>query len=223
MDFGLEAGKQAFEVAKAFNELYVEQDEDDDCEMLDGAEGEKENQDQGDEKRSEVVQQVLRVNHLAQQGRLEMAQRQESIDREFADKMGDQNRDNLKKLSTMMPEERSRPSILEPSRALLGTILQCSSSVLSKDLNDLLVGGVEKGIQDEIDEQLRILNENNVEDKEVRKLIIKMRDESYDLMSDSGKLERIEHSIEDKKSNEYMLFTGSKWATISMMRLARQI
>ena len=48
---------------------------------------------------------------------------------------------------------------------------------------DVLVRAVEKGVQDEMDEQLRILNEKAIHDKHLRTLIIKIRDESYDAVA----------------------------------------
>ena len=51
-----------------------------------------------------------------------------------------------------MPDERARPSLLEPCGALLGTAMSIGQVVLGKEKTDIVIGGIEKGIQDEIDE-----------------------------------------------------------------------
>ena len=88
MQVGVEAGKQAFEVAKAVNELYVDQDEDD--EELTTGMSDQEREEQGHKQRSEVVQSILRANHLAQGSRLHISESLDQSDRSFARTMGDQ-------------------------------------------------------------------------------------------------------------------------------------
>ena len=100
----------------------------------------------------------------------------------------------------MMPKERARPSLLEPTNFVLRTLVSCSSTFMGKEKTDVMIGGIEKGIQDDIDEQLRMLNDKQIEDKELRQMIIKIRDNSYDLMEESGKLERVRKATEDSKS-----------------------
>ena len=78
--------------------------------------------------------------------------------------------------------------------------------MLGKEKTDILLGAIERGIQTDVDEQLRILNENEIEDAELRKLLIKMRDESFELMEKSGKMEKIEEKIGDEKSSEYLIY-----------------
>ena len=91
-----------------------------------------------------------------------------------------------------MPEERARPSLLAPAGSLLGNIVSGSSIILGQEKTDLLVGAIEKGIQHDVDEQLRILNENEVEDADLRKLLIKIRDDSFELLDKSGKQQKID-------------------------------
>ena len=45
----------------------------------------------------------------------------------------------------------------------------------------VFISGIGRGVQDEHDEQLRILNEEQISDPELRKQIVKMRDSSYEL------------------------------------------
>ena len=65
MDAGVEAGKQAFEVAKAFRELYVDQDDEEDNEILISVSDSEKEKIQNDRVRSDIVQSILRANHLA--------------------------------------------------------------------------------------------------------------------------------------------------------------
>ena len=44
----------------------------------------------------------------------------------------------------------------------------------------MVMAGIEKGVQNENDEQIRIFNERNIDDPEIRQQILKMRDDSYD-------------------------------------------
>ena len=81
---------------------------------------------------------------------------------------------------------RTRPSFflsVAPTAASL--IHNLNSVILSNELNNKIAAGMERGIQIENDEQLRILNERNIDKSDptnamVRKSLIKMRDESYD-------------------------------------------
>ena len=122
-----------------------------------------------------------------------------------------------------MPEERARPSLLTPAGSILGNIVSGSSIILGQDKTDLLVGAIEKGIQHDVDEQLRILNENEVEDADLRKLLIKIRDDSFELLDKSGKQQKIDEQIVDKKSPDYLIYQAGSWATFTIMRLARQV
>ena len=131
--------------------------------------------------------------------------------------------ENLSKILVQMPEQRVRPSILAPTSSVLGHVVHGSSIVLGQEKTDVLLGAIEKGIQNDVDEQLRILNENEVENTELRKLLIKMRDESFELMEKSGKQEKIERKIEDEKSTDYLIYQAGSWATYTLMRVARQV
>ena len=59
-----------------------------------------------------------------------------------------------------------------------------SNLVLGKENATILLNGIEKGMQDEHDEQLRMLNDKNLKEPELRKLLIEMRDSGFDLMKD---------------------------------------
>ncbi len=79
-----------------------------------------------------------------------------------------------------MPDRRTRPSALTPFGGLLSLATAATSMVLGKDYSNILLYSTEKAImvckiifqiklmQDEIDEQLRILNERGIKENELR-------------------------------------------------------
>ena len=101
-----------------------------------------------------------------------------------------------------MPEERSRPSLMGPAAGpLLCVAVQAFDSVGTKKDRDILISAVEKGVQNEMDEQLRILNEKEIVDRSLRDMIIKVRDDSYDALASQGKDE--DTLDEEQKSKLY--------------------
>ena len=81
-----------------------------------------------------------------------------------------------------MGSERVRPSLL----SIMGapSIFSCISAVntqlLGEEKAKMVLAAIEKGVQNENDEQIRIFNERNIDDPQIRKQILKMRDDSYD-------------------------------------------
>ncbi len=73
-----------------------------------------------------------------------------------------------------------RPSALTPLGGLFSLATSASSLVLGKEYTNLLIYSAEKGIMDEIDEQLRIMNERGIQEEELRQKLIQMRDQAYD-------------------------------------------
>ncbi len=67
-------------------------------------------------------------------------------------------------------------------------VTQASSVCLGEEKTQIMLYAFEKAIQDENDEQLRILNELGIEDKELRKMITGLRDKDYDTMSEAGRI-----------------------------------
>ena len=65
---------------------------------------------------------------------------------------------------------------------------------------------------------MRILNEKGIKDKELRNLIIKVRDESYDAMASLRKDDLV-LEIESKTK----LYQTFAYTTMAIMRISRQI
>lgn len=79
----------------------------------------------------------------------------------------------MKALGKLMPEERVRPSLLEPTATqILGCLVSSAGTIGKPEDIDVIISAIEKGVQEEMDEQLRILNEKSIKDKELRSLII---------------------------------------------------
>ena len=80
-----------------------------------------------------------------------------------------------------MAQERVRPSLLAVAGPSLLSFVTCTSKVvLGEDRAKLAVSGLEKGMQDEHDEQLRVLNDRDLKEPELRRLLIEMRDHGFD-------------------------------------------
>ena len=97
------------------------------------------------------------------------------------------------------PEVRSRPSVISVfGPAIFAGISVVNTQIFGEERAKKVLAGVEKGIQNECDEHLRIMNEKAMtgradtsedanetsieRDKEIRKMVLNIRDESYDFL-----------------------------------------
>lgn len=87
---------------------------------------------------------------------------------------------DITSIEDTMPDHRARPSLLLPLGSLFTTLAAGSTLLLGKERSELLLYSLEKGLQDENDEQLRILNEQSITEEGLRKHIREIRDSSYD-------------------------------------------
>jgi len=72
-----------------------------------------------------------------------------------------------------MAQERVRPSLLTVAGPSLLSFATCTSKmVFGEEKTKLAVNGLEKGMQDEVDEQLRVLNDGDLKEPELRQLLI---------------------------------------------------
>ena len=108
----------------------------------------------------------------------------------------------------------------------------------SDSLDSELLKALENSVQEEMDEQLRILNEREIMDRQIRNLIIKVRDESYDAMAASTRDDsatRLETEGDEysagvknmkmgKKENiKEKMSQGVTYATMAITRFSRQV
>jgi len=84
----------------------------------------------------------------------------------------------------------------------LGLISGIASNVLGKQVAARVGLLIEKMIEDHHDECLRILNENEIDEKELRKVLCQVRDKGY-VLSDQIKQQ---YNIEETKVEEAVFF-----------------
>ena len=126
---------------------------------------------------------------------------------------------NLDRLSALMCAERARPSLLGPASGPVLGLLFCACDLVGREGDrETMVAAIEKGLQDEMDEQLRILNEKDIKDKDLRNLIIAVRDESYEAVASQGKDEA--STERDQKTPLHSVMAN---ATLAVMRLSRSL
>lgn len=90
---------------------------------------------------------------------------------------------NVARLEDLMARERVRPSLLGVvCPTILSFITGGCGVLIGETQAKLTISGLEKGMQDEHDEQLRVLNESNLQEPELRRLLIDMRDNGFDQM-----------------------------------------
>eukprot|EP00347_Sterkiella_histriomuscorum_P020520 403337488 len=193
--------------------------------------------------KQEVVQQIQRSNHLARQTTKSISQNldfytntysQNNQDQKFLDDLRTNQEKDIDKIESDMPNSRARPSLLMPLGQAFSLLAAGSSLFLGQKYTNVLLFSIEKGLQvfaqpyaqnflqDENDEQLRILNEKGIENHELRKQIIEIRDQSYEQFEKSNRLIDVEQ-IKKEKSLEYALYQAGSWATSAAMRLSRNL
>ena len=148
MNAGLTAGQQLIETVQSVRDLYDNDEEDDDEEL--SAMTDQEKDDRAQKQRAETVQQLLRANHVAQASRLLatsklLDNKGEKI--EYLEQLEKSQRDKVDQLNAIMPQERARPSIVEPvAGPMLNLLVQaCDMIGRSKD-RDILISAIEKGV-----------------------------------------------------------------------------
>ena len=77
---------------------------------------------------------------------------------------------SLSDIESQMEDQRVRPSLLSVlgGPAIFSCISQINTSVLGEEKAKMVMAGIEKGVQNENDEQIRIFNERNIDDPEIR-------------------------------------------------------
>ncbi|TNV76019.1 hypothetical protein FGO68_gene5374 [Halteria grandinella] len=143
-------------------------------------------------------------------------------DQQFVDELRTIEDKHIISVEDQMPDRRVRPSLLTPVGDALGLAQSAATLLLGKQYANIVFQAAEKGIQDEIDEQLRILNERGIREDEVRKQIIEMRDQTYDMFEKSGNKVDVEGM---KKRGEigYYLYLLGTYSTTAAMRIGRKL
>ena len=147
----------------------------------------------------------------------------------------------LDRVQEQMTQSNVRPSLVGALGA--PTIFQCVSvintTLFGEEKAKRVLSGIEKGIQNENDEQLRILNERGMMGKEdgnkdeaqvlaeqqMRRSILELRDQSYDFAeSKEIQVDEDDKDLRKKMSqDEWYLYQASKFVTIAVMRFSRKV
>ena len=102
--------------------------------------------------RSETVQSLLRANHFAQVSRNQVVSNlidsSKTNDKpEYLSHLDSSQRENLDKLAEIMPDERARPSLLEPACGpLLSLMVSICDTLGRKGDRDVMMSAIEKGL-----------------------------------------------------------------------------
>ena len=178
-----EAGLSTFnavtQTAFAIRELVIE--DDDDFDDLD----EEDQKRHLEAQRRQAVHEIIRASHLS---KLSMARTTDALadltnEGALYERMRADQASNVAKLEDMMARERVRPSLLGAAcPTLLSLVAGGCGAVLGDATAKLAISGLEKGMQDEHDEQLRVLNDKDLQEPELRRLLIEMRDNGFDSM-----------------------------------------
>jgi len=92
--------------------------------------------------------------------------------------------EHLQTYQDLMVEARVRPSLLMPLIQLVFGTLGVASGLLGRTITAKAVYVIEKTIEEHHDECLRILNENNIDEKDLRKVLCNVRDSGYEIKED---------------------------------------
>ena len=128
--------------------------------------------------------------------------------------------ESLKQLSKILPDNKTRPSILQPfchGLALVGAFV---TPFLGEEQSFKFIKSMEDAVQEEHDSMLRKMNIHKIDDKTTRKLLVKSRDAGYDFF---------EKNFPDLKDNKYdtemdkTLEKATKYFTKGLIRLSRHV
>jgi demethoxyubiquinone hydroxylase (CLK1/Coq7/Cat5 family) len=115
-------------------------------------------------------------------------------------------------LARILPDNRTRPSLLSPLAGLASLGFGIGAAILGPEKSMSLLTSMETALQEEQDEMLRILNEHQVDNKEVRQSIVNQRDCMYDHLKKDSPFQAA--------SPEDSLNSAVKFLTHSMIKLS---
>lgn len=98
---------------------------------------------------------------------------------------------NVARLEDLMARERVRPSLFGFAPTFLAAAAGTCGALMGEQSAKVVVSGLEKGMQDEHDEQLRVLNDRELQEPELRRLLIEMRDGGFDQMKGQVDLDKL--------------------------------
>ena len=105
---------------------------------------------------SDIINEILRTNHLAKK----VLAKHDVQDHEYSEYRGQ----SLTQIESQMPDSRTRPSLMsEVLPCAFGVVNQLNKAILPASLYNKFQSAIEVAVQEENDEQLRIMNEKKIE------------------------------------------------------------
>eukprot|EP01133_Synstelium_polycarpum_P012194 gene12194-14271_t len=96
--------------------------------------------------------------------------------------MADQEKEHQAKFNDLLYEKRVRPTVLSPIWDVAGFGLGYVSAMMGKEAAMAVTVAVETVIADHYNDQLRKLNDENIDDPELKEVIKKFRDDEMEHM-----------------------------------------
>mmetsp|Transcript_13405 Transcript_13405/g.11902 ORF Transcript_13405/g.11902 Transcript_13405/m.11902 type:complete len:237 (-) Transcript_13405:18-728(-) len=176
----------------------------------------------------EVHQEVLRSAYLARYALDQTLDKMSIFTNTFTDKReefdvlkGNIESEALKQFGKALPENKTRPSMLQPfchGLALAGAL---ASPLLGQERSFKFLKTVEDAVQEEQDEMLRLLNNHKINDKRTRQLLVKTRDAGYDFFNDN--FPKLNTPPTDENDFDKNMRKATKYFTKGLIRLSRHI
>ena len=179
------------------------------------------------EPKEEVHSSVLRTAHLSRYAMVQTTQKAGFFtntfqnDREKFDILKGIEEASLEILNKKLPDNKVRPSLLQPLCNGLAVVGAASVAILGEERSYKLFKVMEDTIQQEHDQMLRKLNEHEIEDKETRKLLTSTRDIGYDYFDQHHK--DIDKNEEHEDNIEKYMKTATKFITLGLLKASERI
>ncbi|CAI2379013.1 unnamed protein product [Moneuplotes crassus] len=127
---------------------------------------------------------------------------------------------SLNKLEKLLPDNKTRPSLLQPVCHGLALVGALATPFLGEERSFKVLKTMEDAIQDEHDSMLRSLNKHKIEDKKTRSILVQTRDAGYDFFD-----ENFPELKDNSKDTDFdkNLQTATKAFTRGFIRLSRYI
>ena len=139
-----------------------------------------------------------------------------------------QHLDQIENETMTEQEYRTRPSVLSSiTPCLFSLISEVNKQALGQELHRKIQAGMERGLQLENDEQIRIFNEQNFDKQDpevskIRKQILEIRDQSHKFTKAQELAVDEDDEFAKLSPNEQLAYNLGKYSTIALMRIARK-
>ncbi|EGC31609.1 hypothetical protein DICPUDRAFT_92759 [Dictyostelium purpureum] len=135
----------------------------------------------------EILERIIRVDHAGEFGAARIYEGQLAVlaktkEGPLIREMADQEKEHQAKFNQLIYEKRVRPTVLSPIWNVAGFGLGYVSALMGKEAAMAVTVAVETVISDHYNDQLRQLNDYEIDDKDLRETIKKFRDDEMEHM-----------------------------------------